>query len=89
MTYAIHYIHKISGLSLQDIKPGNIMLCEKQFKFSDLGMVKIIANDYAPYTFGGTPCYLPPWLYAINVMKNVSPKWQERNIFQQVSSEYK
>ena len=94
MVYAVNHIHE-SGICLRDINLGNIMLCDKQMKFSDLGMAKILINDYKPTSlWAGTPQYMPPWYYVVRQMDNlleqdealekldkIDPDWKIGNIF--------
>jgi len=69
MTYALHHIHQVSGITLQDINDGNLMLCDKQLTYSDLGFARILHNDYMGVE-GGTALYFPPWKDAISLFNN-------------------
>jgi len=90
MTYALHHIHQVSGITLQDINDGNLMLCDKQLTYSDLGFARILNNDYMGVE-GGTNLYFPPWKGAISFFDELDvhkkynytlpSKWKSSNIF--------
>jgi len=77
MTYALHHIHQVSGINLQDINAGNIMLCNKQLTYSDLGLARILYNDYSDLS-GGTDLYKPPWKDVMTQFGKINSKYKDK-----------
>jgi serine/threonine protein kinase len=51
------------GLQHQDIKPQNLLLCQRHVKVADFGLVKDMAETQVTRTGGFTPLYSPPELF--------------------------
>ena len=55
-------IHK-SGIGLMDISPNNIMNCNGEFKFLDLGFAELYRYADMPIIVFGLEFYRSPWAH--------------------------
>jgi len=59
---ALDDIHK-SGIALMDISPNNIMNCNGELKFLDLGFAELYRHDSMPIILFGAEFYRSPWAH--------------------------
>jgi len=59
---ALDDVHK-SGIALMDISPNNIMNCNGEFKFIDLGFAELYKHADMPIIMFGVEFYRSPWAH--------------------------